>query len=300
MSKNGTTGKNRAKGWFITWPRCSIEKEKMLENLKNRYVLEEYVISREQHQDGAFHLHAFVKLIDRIVFKKDMFDFEGYHPNVQVAKSWKAVVSYVKKGDDFIANINIESALQKKGKKNIKLLETNAKDLIEGGEVAAMDLPKLLKAQHAWRELKYTKTDSDEVFLEKKRHLWLYGPPNSGKTTILRKLKQDLGYDNFFQIPKNDDWAGYDNQRYLWIDEFKGQLSVQQLNSACDGESKVNVKGASAILRRNTFVIVASNYNIEECYKKLDSTSLDALNSRFNEKICSHELDLVELKQNLK
>ncbi len=34
-------------------------------------------------------------------------------------------------------------------------------------------------------------------------------------------------------------------KRYLYIDEFKGQLSVQQLNAICDGNYKVNTKGGS-------------------------------------------------------
>ena len=52
--------------------------------------------------------------------------------------------------------------------------------------------------------------------LPKKRHYWIHGPPNCGKTTFKDTLKDT------FEIPKNKDWEGYSGQRTLWIDEFKG------------------------------------------------------------------------------
>lgn len=58
--------------------------------------------------------------------------------------------------------------------------------------------------------------------LPKKRHFWIYGPPNSGKTTYKNK---NLG--NAFEIPKNNDFYGYAGEKVMWIDEFKGQLTIQ-------------------------------------------------------------------------
>lgn len=57
--------------------------------------------------------------------------------------------------------------------------------------------------------------DSD---LEKKRHYWIFGERNIGKTTWRKKnLTEDT-----WEIPTNDDWKGYRGEHNLYIDEFKG------------------------------------------------------------------------------
>ena len=51
----------------------------------------------------------------------------------------------------------------------------------------------------------------------KKRHYWIQGEPNTGKTTW-----KDKNLLSGFEIPKNNDWTGYNGEKDLWIDEFKG------------------------------------------------------------------------------
>lgn len=76
----------------------------------------EWVIAREEHKDGNSHLHAFIKYKTKVEWKADKWDIGTYHGNYQVAKSWKAVQAYCKKGGDFIANINVRGAEDKKSK----------------------------------------------------------------------------------------------------------------------------------------------------------------------------------------
>lgn len=83
--------------------------------------------------------------------------------------------------------------------------------------------------------------------LEKRRHLWISGPPNCGKTW----WKDNMIPEPKFEIPRNNDWTGYSGERNLWIDEFKGQLTIQQLNSICDGGVKVNCKCSGTVLTKN-------------------------------------------------
>lgn len=113
----------------------------------------------------------------------------------------------------------------------------------------------------------------------KQRHHWVCGPSNTGKTT---RLRQFLTGKSEFQIPYNDDWNGYNKEEYLWIDEFKGQLTIQALNRICDGGAKMNTKGGSVSLHPYPTVIVCSNYSIEECFHKQDATILKSLHNRFN------------------
>lgn len=53
--------------------------------------------------------------------------------------------------------------------------------------------------------------------MDKKRHYWISGPPNCGKTTW-----KNNHLVRPFEIPKNNDWVGYNGEDELWIDEFKG------------------------------------------------------------------------------
>jgi hypothetical protein len=122
-----------------------------------------------------------------------------------------------------------------------------------------------------------------EELPEKKRHLWIYGPSNTGKTTCLRNQMREKGEENFFQIPTNNDWVGYSNQYYLYFDEFKGQLTCQQLNRLCDGGAKMNVKGGTVQIRYDCQVIILSNYSIADCFPKVDQVVIDSLKNRFIE-----------------
>jgi hypothetical protein len=63
------------------------------------------------------------------------------------------------------------------------------------------------------------------------------------------------------------------------------------LNELCDGGVKVNVKGSSSVVSKNTDVYVFSNYRIDECFK--EDTKLDSLYARFKEyTICRTSEDL--------
>lgn len=95
----------------------------MLLALEQVGAVQEYVIASEKHQDGSPHVHAFVKYTKKVLFGPNRWDIYGHHGNYQVAKSWNAAAKYCKKDGDFIANIDTESAEQKKGKFN-KMLAT--------------------------------------------------------------------------------------------------------------------------------------------------------------------------------
>lgn len=277
-----------AKGWFLTYPQTGkVTPDELLVALKEKEKIVEYVIAREEHKDGNLHLHAFVKLESKRQFKSDRFDVcidnTVLHGNYQIAKSWKAVEAYVKKGKQYIASIDVESAKQKRGKNNLVLATMDPVEAVKQGEIAFMDLQKLVKNQGIWKDLTMERSHSEEEVVPKDRHVWLHGPSNSGKTTRLRQMLRDLGEENCYQMPTNNDWTGYRNQRYLWMDEFKGQLAIQELNRICDGDAKVNTKGGTAKIRRNPTVILVSNFDIRDCYRNTDGEILKTIYNRFKE-----------------
>lgn len=116
--------------------------------------------------------------------------------------------------------------------------------------------------------------------LKKKRHEWLYGESNTGKSTILREEIADEP-ENWFQIPPNNDWTGYYNQEHLYYDEYVGQLKMSELNRICDGGAKMNTKGGTVELAKDVVVHIVSNYSIDECYS--EQKNLDTLKNRFIE-----------------
>ena len=297
---------SKFKGWFLTYPHCPITKEEALESLRDRLhnqgiTIEKYIICEEKHKDGDPHLHAFLNIDHKVRCKGDRFDLEYFekkkHGEYQPAKSWKAVMKYIikesKKGPkNYISNFDVDAALAKKNSKiGVAELERDALDLLEEGVIHGMQLANFIKNQNIYKLLKQKRQGENlELSLDipKKRHFWFYGPSNSGKTYNLKKMIMN-DPKNWFQIPTNNDWVGYNNEQNLYIDEYKGQLSIQELNRICDGGSKVNVKGGSTILHPQCYVYICSNYNIKDCYSKAEDEIKETLYNRFIEKICSFE-----------
>lgn len=285
MSQNRHNDTDAVKGWFCTWPHCPIDKATCLKILDGKLDIQEYVICEEKHQDGSPHLHAFIKLKRKKRFNPTMFDLEdlgkNYHGEYQKAKSFRAVVGYVMKGKNYISNFDVDKYLAKKGKLTKEDLLADVDDLLDQGKISPMQVASWYRNSCVYKMLQ-KKRMPDEM-PEKKRHLWIYGPSNTGKTTCLRNQMKEKGEENFFQIPTNNDWVGYNDQYYLYFDEFKGQLSCQQLNRICDGGAKMNVKGGTVQLRWDCQVIILSNFSIEECYPNCSSVVLDSLRNRFIE-----------------
>lgn len=274
------------KGWFCTWPQCPIGKNACLEELKTKFAIEEYVICEEIHEDGHEHLHAFIKLKSKVRFKSGLFDVQGYHGNYQPAKSWRAVVQYVKKDGNFISNIDSERLLTNKHVSKMKKedLLKDVDQVLDEGLINPMQVAAFYKNSMVYKMLQQKRTMMPDKLPEKKRHLWFFGASNTGKTFKLREMMKQTGEANWFQIPTNNDWIGYAGEKYLYMDEFKGQLSVQMLNAICDGNFKVNVKGGTTWIGWEIQVIICSNYSIRDCYSKVEDNILQTLYNRFNEK----------------
>lgn len=253
-----------------------------LEELQAKWDLDEYVIAEEEHKDGALHLHAFLKLKERVYFKPDMFDIAGYHGNYQSAKSWRAVQEYVKKDGNFISNLDLKAAANNHAKKITPAdLLRDPLELLEEGKLNPMALNNFIKNRDVYQMLLNQKRLREiPKDIIKKRHHWIYGESNSGKTTYVRsKIMEDP--EDWFQIPYNGDWKGYNGQRNLYADEYKGQLTIQEINRICDGGAKVNTKGGTVQLAWDVTLWIVSNYQYSKVYK-MDKVQLESFDNRFN------------------
>jgi len=94
----------KTKNVFLTYPQCDVPLQGLmafLSKLGPTYI----VVSSELHEDGSLHRHAYMQF-DKPIRTRDKryFDFNGFHPNIQGARNPSAVLSYVKKGGDFLEN----------------------------------------------------------------------------------------------------------------------------------------------------------------------------------------------------
>lgn len=284
--------------WFITYPRCPLDKHLVLKYLEEKCKIKEYLIAQEFHKDGTPHIHCLLTLQDRIRWKKDMFDLKDldkvYHGCYEVPISVPKSRDYLTKEDkDPLCNYNLKAVKSKQAKKiGIAELEMDPLDALEKGVISGLQLCNFIKNQNTYKYLKNKKKRSQKKInldIEKKRHFWYYGDSNSGKTYNLKKMIMENPSD-WFQIPTNNDWIGYNGEKNLYLDEYKGQLTIQELDRICDGGAKVNVKGGSAVLDDECVVYIVSNFNIKECYGKACKEKpklIDALYNRFTEKLCS-------------
>nr|WKU84299.1 repA protein [Maize streak virus]WKU84371.1 repA protein [Maize streak virus] len=86
---------------FLTYPHCPENPEilcQMLWELVGRWTPKYIICAREAHRDESFHLHALVQT-DKPVRITDsrFFDINGFHPNIQSAKSVNKVRDYILK-----------------------------------------------------------------------------------------------------------------------------------------------------------------------------------------------------------
>lgn len=95
--------------FFLTYPRCPLPANVLLDHLKGLSTPRGIALSptfirvaRELHEDGYPHLHALLCLPQSYRASATFFDLQGYHPNIQGARSINDVKTYLEKGGEFI------------------------------------------------------------------------------------------------------------------------------------------------------------------------------------------------------
>lgn len=117
----------QSKHIFLTYPQCSYTPEDLLRNLQVRFENpnNHFLISREKHEDGSWHLHALLDLKEKFRTRRvDYFDdlvVPPKHPNiVSKLKSRPATIRYITKGGDpalIVSTFDYQSYLKKSASK---------------------------------------------------------------------------------------------------------------------------------------------------------------------------------------
>lgn len=251
---------------LLTYPQCEKQKDELLEWLKQQPGYECSVVSHEKHHETeGDHLHAWLKLIKCRKVRSDtlqkMFDWEGYHPNVELVKNKKAdkerVVRYVIKDGDYIAdNCDIDKLTgREKGRKynTRQILETDIETLVDNEVITVRDYRAVRWAQRDWALRK------SAGYTLNCKGLWLWGDAGTGKTKFCEQFGLALG--GYYEKACNKWWDGYDGQEVVIMDEIRnnalleaGYLFKWADNSPC----KIEMKGSTA-WSRHRYLLVTSN-----------------------------------------
>jgi hypothetical protein len=88
-------------------------------------------------------------------------------------------------------------------------------------------------------------------------------------------------------FPKNGDWKYYNGQKYIVIDEFRGESDVliQTLLQMVDGHNyQVNTKRDSKMLLSGCIFYVISKQSPRDLFKDCLEEDLDGIRNRFHER----------------
>jgi len=122
----------------------------------------------------------------------------------------------------------------------------------------------------------------------RQKQLYLWGPPGIGKSRLIGRLRTFVA---LYEVPRNIDYYDlYQDGAYhgAFLDEFKGQKTVQFLNTFLDGNVfTMNKKGHYVEKTDNLPVIVCSNLELRTVYSlkcqkgEVDNAEVDSLCDRF-------------------
>lgn len=272
-----------AKKAFLTYAHCPHAPEEFLHLFTDKIPVYRYIIATEKHADGSDHIHAYLEFESKVDTRSpQVFDIGIYHPNIKTISGSRAienVKAYAQKGGNFITNFPEKISKLASLAKTVIQDGLNAKTLKENPEL----LFKNFASIQSWMSL-LPKRPSHYQSLPKKRHLWVSGPSNSGKSTFLNAFKEC--FEHAVEIPINSDWRYVrEDTDLFWADEFKGHLTITDLNRLCDGNKHFNTKGGSVILPMG-WVIIVSNYTFEEVYASAIEKDREILNMFYNRFTC--------------
>lgn len=255
--------------WFITYPRCDLEPQTLLDRYES--MITDYAIVRETHDDGGFHLHAYFKLKDPLTWAKiNPILREFADGDWQTCRSVNAVLKYLQKESTPLTNLELNPIKRKKlGKKTITVNDLRTKPLTKALEEGLISIYGARAYQYARGAVQLPHIPPGL------RGYWIWGEPGAGKSRAVREA-----YPDAFIKPQNKWWDGYDNQKVVLLDDYDcgdmlGHLiKIWSDRYPCSGE----VKGGNFQLAFDKFFIT-SNY--APSYYFPDPQLLKAIERRF-------------------
>lgn len=292
--------------YFLTYSQCPLTPEFILNHLViNILKLIEFKVIRavqEHHKNGDLHVHVIVLLVKELRLQSfNFFDIllsEKYHPNIVKMtygiRSYESLNKYIKKeptskieevyGSNYNEAKIVDELVNSSFLCKSTLLDTSLK-LIDIVGTNFHRIPVLMNA----REIA-VKQEIEELYRNpigiipsfqplnitpiidmsiKKRHIYLQGIPNSGKTTWLNQLASN--YWGFFVEQSNDKFYQryFNDAKILIVDAASDALLEFKNIEDWENGSQLNIKYASTQndTRKPKTIIICSNYPPKYVFK---------------------------------
>lgn len=288
------------------------------------------VVGRELHADGTPHLHVALRFAETFTTHiATFFDFPtGKHGNYKRRQNWKTTVAYCVKED---TNPCLSGMTYEELQKLVGSLKGSISDHIarrcmkaEPLDTIAQDYPgyflqhkRQIESFHSWINSGARKTTPDYPGIKylgsqsatsavvkwlqdniktnrkfKSRQLYIHGPANCGKTSLVLMLETWL---KIYWVPQFEDYYDMYEDSYdlVFYDEFYGsQKKIQWLNLFLQGgPMTVARKGSQYLKRANHPLIICSNVSPREAYPNVKPLIMDALLKRLQVVELSEKLD---------
>ena len=290
------SGRFQSNKLWATYPQCDLEKEDALKLFMKKWGvnLKYALIARERHEDGNWHLHAYIEFHTRLRERRmDFADIQGHHGHYEPAKKPDKVIAYCKKEDPSPLEYGAMSGLKRKigaeiaktiltGKGTLSSLTMNE----EYASFLMLNLQKVRKWEDHCKILTWSPDSSIVPNMNPNRlesrimrwiamnvgsprkirqpQLYLHGKPQTGKTTLVACLSKI--FRTYFPMTTSSNGStffdGYTNHHDLVVfDEFAGQYELTFMNDfLSNGPMTLNIKGSTLEKTNMPACILLSNF----------------------------------------
>lgn len=254
------------------------------------------IVAREAHKDGSPHYHCLLSTSDHHhVRDSSFFDFAGRHGNYQGCRNTKRTYQYCTKAGSFKERgqqhfLNTSETREEFLQRIIADPNPTASfnSATRAGQIPIRGYKRLRDDFFAVLGIRNTPTVEPMLNVRfnactigtqltylfkstfKYKQLYIWGPPNTGKTSLLQQYDQRY----IFHAPNNNDWQGLDENFHKMIvfDEFHGQIPLSIILQLLQGTRvRLNTKGGSVDISKNLPKIFLSNVSPKNCYKHSDA-----------------------------
>lgn len=264
-------------------------------------------MSKELHDDGGIHFHVYLCFASKRDLRSQRhFDLHGFHPNIQSCRSAKAVLKYVVKDGEYVANFDVIkptvlSVLERASdeKEFIKLclekFDTKAAGSFSNylAMYRFMNPNKKVSPQIGdWTSFRvmdmflYSRLLSIELHEKdgrRTRSLWLHGESKTGKTSLARSIGAHVYMLNAWCADSLSDDA-----EYIVLDDISWDSIKWQYKSVLGCQKDVTFTGK--YFRPKPFVFNMPCIFISNTLPNFEGDELDWLN---------HNVDFIKIDSKL-
>lgn len=98
-----STFRFQSKHAFLTYPKCNLGHQVILDNLRLISDFTAYTASTEKHSDNTEHVHVLLRFARKLSHRDERhWDINNFHPNIVCPRAVNATREYIKKDGNFV------------------------------------------------------------------------------------------------------------------------------------------------------------------------------------------------------